>query len=170
MALGRPRAEASLAGTGIVKDLAKEDPVLANSVDNPALGPKLNPNPNQKQLPPSHPTPREPEGRVPPGSVRTDPPPSYATLTVPSQEDRRGGWVSTAQSPRRQQPSGRATARKLHVELEVGALVGTPPTRAFSLDKGAPLYWDPLEAVCRDQNSTPGKMIAATASNRRRII
>lgn len=59
LALGRPRAETSLAATGGVKDLAKEDPVLANC-GQPSLRPEAKPKSQPTRIAPPHPTPREP--------------------------------------------------------------------------------------------------------------
>lgn len=137
------------------------------TVGSPALGRKLNPNPNQRGL--SHPlrhagsraTRRQHPTRLPDCENRsssalcnTDGGLVYPKRTgaVP------GGcslprvyagsclWARTSEEA----PRGDGSRRPW---------LGPPSPNAWFPGKGAPLRWNPLDAVHRDLNSIPGKMI-----------
>lgn len=132
--------------------------MLANSACNTALDWKLSPSANQKVLSsPLHPrTARLARQQHPTKFQDSENQAYYGRLLgrqcpEPPQEDWTGAMLVGAH--RLEPTSGVHPAEKLDVEPGVGARVGFPEC---SPGKGASLCWEPLEAVRRDPNSTPG--------------
>lgn len=189
LSLGKQRTDTSLAGTNTEEDLTKRRSLLVSlcwpSLNNRVLDPKLCPSPNKKGYAPlgrregaaglarwQNPS-RPPDSENRASTVRC-----YTDLALIHRKrtDAMLGGCAHCPEPSQATTFGLAPAGKLHVEPSVSDLVGTPaslhpaPPPPCSLGKGASLCWEPLDTVHRDPNSTPGKMIAETESNRRRVI